>query len=120
MTPETFTGYDQPGAALTGDATKPAAKQPAMVKHRNYERGACVRKRLVAPPNIIDLAPHPAIFISVLSESTLPTRGRAHWDGAGKTRTCAPRIMNRDILSCRFHAGAAAGDACSLSPASRR
>jgi hypothetical protein len=57
MTPETFTGYDQPGAALTGDATKPAAKQPAMVKHRNHEQGACVRKRLVAPLNIIDL-PH--------------------------------------------------------------
>src|SRR6476646_10255521 len=36
-TSETFTGRDQPEAALAGDATKPAAKQPAMVKHRNHE-----------------------------------------------------------------------------------
>jgi hypothetical protein len=36
-TPETFTGRDQPGAALTGDTTKPATKQMATVKRRNHE-----------------------------------------------------------------------------------
>jgi hypothetical protein len=37
ITPETFIGRDQPGAALAGGATKPAAKQPAMVRRRNHE-----------------------------------------------------------------------------------
>src|SRR5689334_10029214 len=87
ITPETFIGRDQPGAALAGDATKPAARQPAMVKRRNHERGECVRKRLVAPPSIIRSPPHPAIFISVLSESTSPTRERRPiGDGAGRLR----------------------------------
>src|SRR3954447_2391767 len=86
ITPETFIGRDQPGAALAGDATKPAAKQPAMVKCRNHERGDCVLKRLVAPPNIIRSPPHPA-FISILSETSSPTREmRPIGDGAGRRR----------------------------------
>jgi hypothetical protein len=35
--PETFIGRDQTGAAFAGDATKHAAKQPAMVRRRNHE-----------------------------------------------------------------------------------
>lgn len=49
IAPETFTGHDQPAAALAGDATKHAAKQPAMVRRRN----------------------HLAIFISVIGKSYL-------------------------------------------------
>ncbi len=58
MTPETFVGCDQPGAALAGDGTKPAARKPAMVRQRK-ERVAWIPKRRIyfadargAPPGM--------------------------------------------------------------------
>src|SRR3954453_13791167 len=81
-TPETFIGGDQPGAALAGDATKPAAKQPAMVKRRKHERGACVRKRLVAPSNIIDLPHNPRSSSRCLRVYFADAREATTGDGA--------------------------------------
>src|SRR3954453_5246010 len=88
ITPETFIGRDQPGAALAGDATKPAAKQPAMATRRNHERGECVLKRLVAPPNIIRSPPHPASSSRYLARLL---RRRERGDLSKPGAPCCPR-----------------------------